>query len=540
MANQWENLLHYSNNENQVISDEFFLSESSNRTPKEELESTIKLLNSKDGNIIACNFPARYNYLKSNNYQISNYDLSKCSNLNSFISDFSKDKLSLVFTSEYVNSPASAFGHTMLLFHNQNQDLDIGDAIHFAAETPNSDNFFTFAYKGSIGDYNGYFLRESFYKKMYEYNTLEQRYMYIYTLDFTKDEILQIIYHLYELRKATFKYYFLDGNCATQTTDLLNIINNNKREDKIYYLPIDTIKEYQKRIVSKFKYIPLVNKLNLLLEKMTQKEKELFNKIIKTNEDIKEEYPDIIKEAMVSYSTFYFRRFHRVYKNYDSAMEQAYIKQSIVDKTGEPLQRTQPSNLGIGLFNQNNQDYFQFHYRPLFIGLHDIQTNSLQESEVNIFTFDFIMNNKTSKLNKLDLLNIKSYPQQLNFYQPISWSIYSGLHRENKYNDLKFVNEFGVGRTNNFFNQINTTFFLSAGLENIKIYLKPSLNISSYLSNNSKIGINTYYKQFDNKSFHQTKCYLSIKKDNLLYQLNLNYDKSEMKKSYLLNIKYNF
>jgi len=539
-ANQWSNLLHYTNGENQIISNEFFLSEVYNPTPNQELNSTIKLLNSENGNLIACNFPARYSYLKNNNHNIPNFNLNKCIKLSKFINNFGTDKLSLIFTSEYTNNPSSAFGHTMLLFQNNNESFEIGDAVHFAAETSKKDGFLKYSYKGFNGKYKGYFLREPFYKKIYEYNTLEQRYMYIYTLDFNKEDIKQIIYHLYELRKATFKYYFLSGNCATQTTDLLNIINDNKREDKIYYLPIDTIKQYKKNIISKSKFIPLINKLNLLIKKMSKREKKLFYKIINNKEDISPKYPDIVKEAMVYYSTFYFRRFHRVFKNYDSSMNQVYTEQNIKDKSLNPLDKTQPSNIGIGLYANKDNDYLYFHYRPLFIDIFDIQLNSMQQSTVDTFTFDIISNNKNTKLIKFDLANIKSFTTQTKFYKPVSWSIYCGLNRNNIDNGLKINTELGLGKTNSIFKNsiINTMLYL--GSDNSEFYIKPYINFNTTFNGNLKGGISTEYKKYSNDYYYLNQGFITLKDNNLIYQIKYENDNSTYSNRLLLSVKYNF
>ena len=163
--------------------------------------------------------------------------------------------------------------------------------------------------------------------------------MYLYTLDFTKEQIEMLQYHLFELRKATFKYYFMDENCALQTTDFLNVVTSNIREDKTYYLPIDTIRSYEKNIINKQRFTPLVNKLSLVLKTMNKKELELFTNIIKSNIEVADKSPYILKEAMFYYSTFYFRRFHRVFKNYDSAMKQVYKKDNIKDNSLNPLDK---------------------------------------------------------------------------------------------------------------------------------------------------------------------------------------------------------
>ncbi len=536
----WQKILHHYNNENQIVSNEFYLS-NNNSTPKDELLSTISFLKSKRGFETACNFPSRYNFIKAKYKDIPDYDLKSCTELNEYINSFPKDKISIVFTSEYTNNPSSAFGHIMLLFSKDNEPLEIGDAVHFAAKTSNVDNFIKYSYKGFSGEYNGYFIREPFYKKIYEYNTLEQRYMYIYTLDYSKEEIIKVLYHLYELRKASFKYYFLDGNCASQTTHLLNILNtDNYKNDNIYYLPIQTVSDFENRINDKKRFIPLVNKLNFLLNKMSSSEKELFYKIIENQSHIENTYPDIVKEAMVLFTTFNFRKFHNVYKNYENVMEQKYLKENIIDLTPDPLLKTKPSSIGLGYYYTEDNDYLNIQYRPLFIDLFDIQNNDLQESQINTLYFDILLNKKTLKLNKFDLANIKSLPSQLSFYNPLSWSFYSGLNRENRNEDLKVNNEIGIGRTIPLNDFVRSSFLLNAGMDNTLPYIKPFILMNIYPSQNSKLGLTHSYKKYDGDYFYENTIFTSYKYNDYLITAKLINDNSENDNKYLLSIKYNF
>lgn len=540
MSMMWQKLIHNQNNENQIVSKEFYLSSNKNATQKEEFEATKKLFKSSNGLEAACAFPARYEFIKSNFSDIPIYNLQSCKELNRYLDSFPKDKLSIVFTSEYTNNPSSAFGHIMLLFSKDNTPLEVGDVVHFAAKTSTNDGFLKYSYKGMTGQYNGYFIREPFFKKIYEYNTLEQRYMYIYTLDLTKDEIKTILYHLFELRKATFKYYFLDGNCASQTTDLLNIINKDSSKKSFYYLPIQTVNDLKNRVKNKDRFIPLLNKLNLLIQSMTPEEKELFNELIKTQKEIDKNTPDIIKEAMTIYTTFNFRRFHKINRNYENVMSQTYQKQNIIDTTPDPLLKTKPSNIGLGYYTNKNEDYLLFQYRPLFIDLLDIQNNDLQESQTNTFTFDLLINNDNIKLNKFDFINIKSLPLQSDFYNPISWNIHSGFDRENKKENLSYNNEIGIGRTLslNYFTRIS--FLADIGADNLDYYIKPNALINIYTSSNSKIGIASSYKKYDGDFFYQNYLYTSYKYRDYLFTLKYDNDNSENNDKYLISIKYNF
>jgi hypothetical protein len=535
----WNKLLHYTNETNLVVSSPFFLSDSLAHSPDDELKSMIKLLDSIDGKTIACNFPARYTYLKEHDYVIPDFDLGECKQLNTFMDSFANDKLSIVFTSEYVNSPASAFGHTMLLFTNDDEDMSLGDCVHYAAHTP-KEGFFKYAYKGSTGKYTGSFIREPFFKKIYDYNTLEQRYMYVYTLDFTKQQIKYLQYHLYELRKASFKYYFMDENCASQTTDLLNVVTSNIRKDKTYYLPIDVVRDYEDKIVDKNRFTPLINKLDMLVAKMTSDELKLFENTIKSNVEVRDNYPDIVKEAMVYYSTFYFRRFHRVFKNYDSAMNQKYIKQSIVDKSLDPLDKPKPSNFEVGVYNLNSKDYLYLHYRPLFINLYNIQLDNIQQSDVDTFSWDIIVNKNNIKLNKFNIVNLKSFTKQSIFYRPTSWGLYSGFNRENNTNELKFNNEIGVGRTITFSDNLSSNILMYLGMDNIDMYLKPYVNVNYYLSNNTKIMNTTIIKQYDGDYYFENKLLLAYSLNDYQYNLETINTDSKSGNSLRFSIMYSF
>lgn len=537
---QWEKLLHFYNNENQIVSKEFFLSNSTNPTPNEELLSTINYLKSDKGKEVACNFPARYNFIKSNFKNIPYFDLKSCEELNNYINFFPKDKINIIFTSEYTNNPSSAFGHIMLLFSKEDSPLEIGDVVHFAAKTSTDDNFFKYSYKGFTGKYNGYFIREPFFKKIYEYNTLEQRYMYIYTLDLSKDEIKTILYHLFELRKATFKYYFLNGNCASQTTDLLNVVARPNSAKSFYYLPIQTVQDFEEKIEKKDRYIPSINKLNLLIKKMSNSERNLFNKIIETKEEVNLNTPDIIKEALVIYTTFNFRRFHNIDKNYENIMSQTFVKNETIDYSPDPLLKTKPSNIGLGYLTNENHKYTFLQYRPLFVDLYDIQYNDLQESQTNTFTFDFLINENDFKLDKFDIVSIKSLPLQTNYYNPVSWNVYSGFNRQNIKENLQFNNEIGVGRTLSINDFSRISFLLNLGSDNLNYYGKPNLLLNIYSSQNSKIGISSSYKKYDGDYFYQNDIYSSYKYKDYTLTAKYTKDNSENENKYLLYLKYNF
>jgi len=536
---KWYKLLHYQNNENLIISNEFYLSNSNYPSPKEELDSTIGMLNSKLGFETACNFPARYKYLKNNNYEVPNFNLKKCVDLNNYIKSFSKDKINLVFSSEYTNNPSSAFGHIMLLFSDKNKSIEESDVIHFAAQTPRTDGFFKYSYKGLSGKYNGYFIREPFFKKLHEYNTLEQRYLYVYELDFKKEQIEFLLYHLYELRKATFKYYFFDVNCASQISDLLALIDDrNAKSNYNFYLPIYSLMDFENRITNQKSFMPTINKINYLINKMNPEEKKLFFNNIKYSNKVDESYTNILKESIQLNTILKFRKFNIVDKNYENVMNQTFIKNEIIDTQKHPLKKVKPTNLELG-YLKTYDNFIFLKYRPLFTELNDFQFNNLQKSEINTLTWEVLLNNSNSKLNYLNLINIKSLPKQLTFYNPLSWSLYLGLNRLNSYNDLKINTEAGFGRTFNIIENLHSSLLINLGFDNENIYLKPFVYLD-YEFETFKLSTKYEYKTYLNKDYFYIYSLSLSKKFNdkfLNFEIsNLSsYDELDYKLSFKIN-----
>jgi len=537
----WEKLLHHKNNENNIISKEFYLSGNIKSSPADELKIMKKLLKNKDGLDIVCNYPARYNYLEKRNLIDKKYELNKCKELQNFINGFSKKNLSIVYTSEYNNNPSSAFGHTMLLFTENNNNIEIGDVIHFAAKTNENDSFFKYSYNGMKGNYTGHFIREKFYKKIYEYNILEQRYMNVYKLNYTEDEILELIYHLYELRKATFKYYFLNGNCATNTTDLLDVIGKEKRGKDIFYLPKESIDNKVNRIKEEKEFKPLLNIIYNLVNKMTKEEKEIFLQIIKNNSEIDDSYSNIIKEAIYNYTVFNFRRYHKIFKNYNNIMSLNYNKDENELITNSLLDKPSFRNITLDIVMKNNQEKINIGFRPLFIDMYDIQNNILQESEIKTLAFNTEIKNRSIKLNYLDLINIKSYSKRFLFHNPYSWEIYSGLDRNNSKNKLKYTNEIALGVSNSFYELFDYRYLISIGSDNFDLYMKPKLNISKNLNKQIKLSGNISNKiNIKKEKYLERNIFLSLRYKKNTYKIEYqNKDKKERER-YLIGVKYSF
>ena len=536
LKNYWKKLLHFQNDKSNIISDEFFLSNSYNHSLKNELYATIKLLKGKNGKEIACNFPARYLWLKKY-IEIPNYDLDSCVELNNFLDTLQNDELYLIYSSEHPNSPSSSFGHIMISFKDKAIPLELSDVIHFAAKT-DKDDFLTYSYKGLTGKYNSYFIRTTLFQKSYQYNTKEQRYIYAYKLDFNQEEIKKIQYHLFELRKATFGYYFLNQNCASQIVDLLDISSEDRVVNKdIFHLPIDTIKIYKDNIENIIKFTPLISKINYLMKKMSKKEKRDFLSIIKENSTPSNNLSNLTKETLVYYYQFLFRKYHQSYRNYDDVLKLTYHKTLIEDNSQNPLKNTQPSKIGVNY----SKDSLEFNYMPLFLDYEDIQRNPMQEIEFKFLNTTLSFEDNNLKIENFDLLDIKSLPKQYLFYHPLSWSLYFGFNNKNFSNEMKFQNSYGFGVTKDFLN-ISASFLLNGGFDISKNsfdgYLSPAFLGSKYLSDDLKIGLKSQYKYYFSKEYYEHELFITKKINN--FNLSIKYQHHSFDEKYIIGLNYNY
>ncbi len=203
----------------------FFLSRQGKTDPRAELEATL------DGFFDAhpvedelddaqCRFPARYAFLASRlGIDPARLPPRRCARLDEFLGRIQARSVTLVFSSYYLNNPASSFGHTFLRLNKAEEArsgkrfelLDYG--VDYSA-TPDTSNPLLYAFKGLFGMFRGTFNHMAYYYKVREYADAESRDLWEYDLDLTADEVAMFTRHLWELGGTWFDYWYLDENCS--------------------------------------------------------------------------------------------------------------------------------------------------------------------------------------------------------------------------------------------------------------------------------------------------------------------------------------
>jgi hypothetical protein len=249
----WLKLGHYlhqtfSGYESTIDSQTFFLSPHGKTQPKQELTATIDALYHADTGVAQatrCRYPARYTWLESQAGRTAKLD---CPELERWKNVLDPDAMTLVFPTAFMNNPSSMFGHTLLRIDAQDQTRNkelVAFAVNFAAEPSQDDNAAMYAAKGLFGAYPGQFTVMPYYRKVREYNDIESRDIWEYSLNLSEQEVNRVLLHLWEMQSATFDYYFLDENCSYQLLALLQLARDDLSlvdDFPFQAIPSDTVK----------------------------------------------------------------------------------------------------------------------------------------------------------------------------------------------------------------------------------------------------------------------------------------------------------
>lgn len=247
-SRQWLRLGHWrkgvwSGYKSEVDGQTFFASARGKTDPSDELETTIRgfVLGPKAISAVhhsvkrgkdasehpICRFPARFIWLnnKLNLFQFP-LEMPRCPGFERFWNKLSPQAVTVVFSSYYMNNPASAFGHTLLRISRadtlavgkKRELLDYG--VNYSAEV-DTQNAVAYGIKGLFGLFRGTFKLMPYYYKVREYNDYESRDLWSYELNLSPFSVKMLAAHLWELGSSYFDYFYLSENCSYQLLALL-------------------------------------------------------------------------------------------------------------------------------------------------------------------------------------------------------------------------------------------------------------------------------------------------------------------------------
>jgi hypothetical protein len=226
---EWQRLLHYRPDPwgspvSEVDGQEFFLAPSGKHDPEAELEATLiaflaPIASGQEDAHALCRFPARRLWLDERLHFEGILHAPTCPALARYNTALEAESVAVVYSANYLNNPASAFGHTFLRLKKRrladatepSERLDYG--IDYIAIT-DTNNPVLYAFKGLTGLFPGGLHFHSFEYKMREYGNYEARDLWEYDLTLTPGEVTLLALHLWELASTHIDYFYLTKNCS--------------------------------------------------------------------------------------------------------------------------------------------------------------------------------------------------------------------------------------------------------------------------------------------------------------------------------------
>lgn len=467
----WLNLLHYQQDfwgdtASRADSRSFFMASDGQYNPRNELKETYKKFTSKDRFKWICHFPARYQFFLKNNLLTQDFSWEKkCPKLSFFRDQLSAKSISMVFSSYHVNTPASAFGHTLLRFNKSSAEGGgselLDRAINYSANVTTS-NALIYAILGITGGFYGEFAMLPYFYKMREYNDHEARDLWSYELNLTSSEISLLIDHLWELRQTLIRYYYFSENCSFYMLAVLDAVNPNWKlieKSARVILPADTVRTLYKvpHFVKGVTYRPsLRKKLYTRYKGLTKKEKQAFYDHKKMNTLSKSSQVRVLDTVIENQD---LRHSYKVLTNDEKASE---VKRKLLIKRSQLEGETESVNIKtpweeaphnshgsrrlrtLYSYHQNLNSIYSLEFRHALHDKSDPPWGYSSKMEIGFgklrlgFTgFDYKGDyRRRILLEELELVKVSSHNPWTSFFKDFSWEFRVGIDSLEKLGSL--------------------------------------------------------------------------------------------------------
>ncbi len=478
----------------------FFISPEGRDDPRAELIADIKTFFSESppeigGQPAECAFIARATWLRRVlEINPAYVPMPRCARFEEWRDIIAPKGLTLIFTSAFLNNPASMFGHTFLrLDEKSGQDL-LAYGAHYAAETNNENPLF-YALKGVFGGYQGFFSVKPYYESVQTYNDLEDRDLWEYELLLKDGELDLLLQHLWELRGVIFDYYYFDDNCSFFLLTLLEALRPEVKLHSrfpIYAIPIDTLRGVLDNgwEVKDVRYRPSKSTIiNHKAAALNPAERRVAKDIARGNMALTDiTVSDPVRRAAILELAFEYGDYLRLSGDAAADSEQRLLgilkERSKLPTAPEsaPLQipHTKPhegnrsSMVSFGSGVDDDAWFYDLGIRPAFHSLMDPEPGYARGAEIEILSAHIRQyESEDLRFEKLALFNITSLFSRSELFQPLSWKLNADVHRKRfGRRDDRLVSHFGasLGATKDFGGRALTYLLLDTGVEHRSDY----------------------------------------------------------------------
>ncbi|MBK8395176.1 MAG: DUF4105 domain-containing protein [Leptospiraceae bacterium] len=436
---------------------DFFISPNGKNSPELELKASLDEFLKNSENQIECSFPARFFWLRKElNIDQNIIPFPECKKLEEFKLQMRSKSISILFTSFYPEHPASLFGHSAIKLNEEIPNSGDADdlVITYAASIPQKVDPFSYLYKGLTGGFPGSFEIQKFKFKIIESTEKENRDIWEFKLNLNKEEIDQLVRHLWEMQKTHFDYYFFNENCSFRILTLLEVARpelNLTKDVKLLVFPAEIIKQivnqenllenviYYSSILERYK-----NKYEYLNKNEIQILKEIVNGKIDNGRYLSEIRRALVYDTAIdlyilknsgdqlddSKKENFQNNLNQFYQyRQDPNLLKSLSGYSSSSLNSNPYFSHEPSQIIGSVGNSSNGSFIDFKFRPV---LRDFTDSYLGYSPYNQLFFlnsnvRYYEKNNSLRINEIHFLQMTSLnPIGKLLYKP-SWRIDSGI-----------------------------------------------------------------------------------------------------------------
>ena len=457
----WRLLLHYKTGlfgGRSLIDDPgFFLSPNGKRNAAKEMEASIRAFFSETSGSYenetrhpALKFIARYSWLSQKlDIDVSKMPFNPIEKFEEYYVGLKIERALLVFSSGYMGSPASMFGHTFLILEPKDTNRLLALAVNYAADSQESFGPM-FAIRGLFGLYDGMYSFLAYYNKINEYVNSEMRNMWEYKLNFSDIEMRRMLMHLIELEGIKSDYFFISENCSYNLLFLLEVARPTAElTDRFIYAtePVGTLHAaLDAGLVEKRDYRPsLYSKIMYRAEILDPENEEKAIALAK-GKDMKIVYSSEEEEAKTldlasDYLQFLLVKGELTQEDYAKRLvallqrrSELQYRDSIANDitVPSPPESSHGSSqiaLGGGVFD--NKGFIEFKYRLNCHELMDEDEGFSSDSEFafgNVFLRYYPESNRLD-LQRFDVFSVIAFPSVNKYYTETCWQVRMGAEQ---------------------------------------------------------------------------------------------------------------
>ncbi|MCW8933392.1 MAG: DUF4105 domain-containing protein [Gammaproteobacteria bacterium] len=449
----WLNLLHFKSTlfgglRSQVDDNGFFLADNGSFNAQAELEADLRgFFNQKTTPHPRCLFPARFHWLNSHLNFSEQLPELECEKYNNWKQKLAVQQVTLLFPSMFLENPASMFGHTFIRFDRPDKNHLLSYTLSYAAAYDESDHVLVYSWKGISGGYPGEFFLQAYFETLQEYSDIEQRDIWEYKLNLNKQEIEQLVRHLWEVKAVHFDYFFFRENCSFRLLSLLDVarenINMSMHTHPLYAVPVDTVRDIEKAglITTKYYRPAAHNKILQMLEQVDEHEKQAvialsqneisIDNISKKFTEDKQAKIYQITDVILNQNKNKTKDQQSLQLNVLSARSHLAADKHEFNFTATPPELSHQSArwlLSSGSYRldeHESQRFYEIGIRPVFHDLLDVNKGFINGASINVLDIQlrWYKERQKLKLEKLDFFSLESIVAVNPWSSPLSRKI---------------------------------------------------------------------------------------------------------------------